>query len=325
MVLIYHEVFPMGGRVPHTSTQITVEDFERQMHFIAGACRVMDLPSFVTALSEGRLPRRACAITFDDGFADNAEVALPILQRYRLPAAFFLAAGYVAEGRPYEADALHDILHLAQDQEEVEVDLSAWGGPHLVLPYAGPGDRSASYFRVADVFKERVRWRDRPAVIEHLAERFGVERRQLGMPRMMTPEQVRALAEAGMTIGSHTEWHSSISADGREEFARQLDSSRKLLREMTGCDVEYFSYPFGDPHYCVPAWRLVRDAGYRAAFMACGLPARQEQSPWLIDRLATSGGLRGLLASVLGIKPSQKRQRRRVAALLAEDAEATST
>jgi peptidoglycan/xylan/chitin deacetylase (PgdA/CDA1 family) len=140
---------------------------------------------------------------------------------------------------------------------------------------------------------------------------------------MMTPDQVRELAGAGMTIASHTEWHISLAAEGPDEYARQLRDSRQTLRDMCGQPVDYFSYPFGDPEYCVPAWQLVRDAGYTAAFMACGRPADLRHGPWLIDRLGTSYGVAGLCASMLGVKPSQFRNRRKLAGCLA-DAPVTS-
>lgn len=314
MALIYHEVFPPGGRRPHTSTQISLADFEAQIAFVASRCRVMEADAFVTGLVAGRLPPRACLVTFDDGYADNVEVALPVLERHGVPALFFISSGYVKSGRPYEADAVHDILRLAGPRERVELDLSPWNGPRLDVPYATDADRSASYFKVTRIFKDQIRYADRRAVIDHLAERFSVDPGALSWPAMMTPEQVRRLADAGMTIGSHSEWHVSLSAEGPDEFARQLRSSRETLAEMTGQAVRYFSYPFGDPQYCVPAWPLVRDADYDGAFMACGLPSRRADAPWLIDRHATTRGLPGLWASLLGIKPSQRRQRKAIAA-----------
>ncbi|MBN1341187.1 MAG: polysaccharide deacetylase family protein [Phycisphaerae bacterium] len=318
MVLVYHEILPPGGRAPHTSTQMTLADFRAQLAFITSTCRVMALDAFLAALSERRLPSRACVLTFDDGFRDNYEVALPVLREFGVPATFFVASGYVAAGRPYEADALHDILRLAPPQAQVELDLRPWGGSPLQLSYSEEADRRFGYFKVAGIFKNQIPYTARREVIDYLADRFGVDRGSLALPAMMTPEQVRGLAEAGMTIGSHTEWHISLTADGPEEYARQLAGSRRTLEEMTGQPVGYFSYPFGDPQFCVSARELVREAGYVAAFMGAGSAAELRHGPWLVDRLATSGGMLGLAASLLGIKPSQFRQRRAFEQCLAE-------
>jgi len=317
-VFVYHEVLADHGPEPQTSTQIRASDFEAQIGFIASTGCVMTVDAFVRGLQGGRLPPRACAITFDDGFADNVEVALPILRRYNLPATFFLASGYIIEGRPYEADALHDLLKRAPSIGQVELDYRPWGGPRLTVRYAGRQERSSSYFRIVRIFKQRIAHRHRRAFVEYTADRFGMQATSLRWPRMMTPQQVRMLADAGMTIGSHTEWHSALMADGPEEYARQLRDSRKSLQDISGQPVRYFSYPFGDAEYCVPAWPLVRGAGYAAGFMGCGLPASRRRGPWLIDRLATSGGRIGFLASLLGVKPSQFRQRQALRRCLAE-------
>jgi peptidoglycan/xylan/chitin deacetylase (PgdA/CDA1 family) len=316
MALAYHQVLGSDRGPSTTSTQITLQDFTAQLEFIASTCRVLPAGAFVEAMKAGRLPRRACLLTFDDGFEDNYGLAFPILRRLGLSATFFVASGYVAQGRPFELDAVHDVLRLAPAQTLVEVDCRPWGGPALSLPYASPGERFASYFRVTGLLKRQIRWPDRRAFVEYLADRFGVAVDLLRWPRMMSPEQLREMAEAGMTIGSHTEWHASLAAEGPDEFARQLQTSRRILEDMTGRPVRFFSYPFGDPEYCVAASGAVRESGYEAAFMACGLPSTCRLGPWLIDRQATSGGLVGLWASLLRIKPSQYRQGRALAECL---------
>jgi len=318
MALVYHQVLGPGERRPQTSIEISVEGLDVQLRFVAATCHVMEADAFVAGLRTGRLPGGACVITFDDGFADNYELALPILQRYRMPASFFIASGYVASGRRYENSMMHDLLTRAGPRPRLELDLSPWHGPVLTVPYSSERDKTAAYFQIMRAFKDRVRHVDRAAVVEYLAERLDVPTDRLTAPPMMTPQQVRGLAEAGMTIGSHTEWHASLSAEGPDEYARQLRASLQTLREMTDRPVKYFSYPFGDPHYCVPACPLVREAGYEAAFMACGLPARTEHGPWLMDRLATNGGMIGLWGSLLGIKPSQFRQRKALRQCLAD-------
>ncbi len=314
--LVYHEVFPDGGDRPHTSTQITVGDLKRQLEFIASNLCALPIDEFVGGLRRSCLPAGACLVTFDDGFADNCDIALPLLRRLDIPATFFIASGYVTGGQPYEADALHDVLKLAHDQDRVELDYRPWGGPTLTLSYSGTG-RSSSYFRVVGIYKRQIRHVHRRAFIEYTAERFGVSSASLRWPAMLTPSQVRQLADAGMTIGSHTEWHASLAAEGVEEYVRQLRVSRQVLRDVSGQSVDYFSYPYGDPEYCLSAWPHVRDAGYSAAFMACGLVSKMRLGPYLIDRQATSGGVAGLCASLLGLKPSQFRQRRALSHSLA--------
>ncbi len=91
LVLTYHSV----SDVRRHETNVTPDAFERQMAWLAREATVRDLYALLTepahATTAGTRP--VVAVTFDDGYADNALVALPILRRYALPATCFVVAG----------------------------------------------------------------------------------------------------------------------------------------------------------------------------------------------------------------------------------------
>ena len=87
-ILIFHRVHARADNIfPHEPDAVR---FERLMRFVARSFRVMTLGEAVNCLTQDILPSRALVITFDDGYADNAEVALPILLRYGLKACCLL-------------------------------------------------------------------------------------------------------------------------------------------------------------------------------------------------------------------------------------------
>ncbi|MEO6562308.1 MAG: polysaccharide deacetylase family protein, partial [Nitrosospira sp.] len=88
-ILIYHRVLPQQD--PLFPDEGDAETFDQQMRQIAACFRVIPLRDAVQGLRQGKLPSRAACITFDDGYADNAEIALPILQKHGIPATFFVA------------------------------------------------------------------------------------------------------------------------------------------------------------------------------------------------------------------------------------------
>src|SRR5262249_56576651 len=92
---------------------------------------VLPLPEAIERLRTGALPSRAAAITFDDGYADNCTVAMPILSRLRLPATFFVATGFLDGGRMWN-DTVIESVRRAGD----ELDLSSLGLGHYSLPDA---------------------------------------------------------------------------------------------------------------------------------------------------------------------------------------------
>src|SRR5580765_5766503 len=95
-VLAYHRV--LAERDPLLSDVPSAAEFEHRMRWVKANFDVLPLGAAVRALREGRLPRRALSITFDDGYADNFGIALPILKRLGLPACFFVATSFLDGG-----------------------------------------------------------------------------------------------------------------------------------------------------------------------------------------------------------------------------------
>ena len=72
------------------------------MAFVKRAYSVVSLDTLVDALERGGpLPRRALAVTFDDGYADNHRLGLPVLRALGLPATVYVATGAVADAAPF--------------------------------------------------------------------------------------------------------------------------------------------------------------------------------------------------------------------------------
>jgi peptidoglycan/xylan/chitin deacetylase (PgdA/CDA1 family) len=86
----------------------------------------------------------------------------------------------------------------------------------------------------------------------------------LGKPRWMSIRDVRRLAEAGMTIGSHTWDHRAVSDLSGAAWKVELESSRETLRKASGQSVEHFAYPYGV--VSAEAYPHLKKAGYKTAF-----------------------------------------------------------
>jgi len=92
VVVAFHRV--QDGADP-IGLSIGREMFERQCRFFQRHFRVIPLGEFVGRLVRGESLDRHLAITFDDGYRDNFENAMPILSRLSLPAAFFVVSGWI--------------------------------------------------------------------------------------------------------------------------------------------------------------------------------------------------------------------------------------
>src|SRR5581483_9499448 len=90
---------------------------------IASQFTPLALDEALSRMRSGSLPARALAVTFDDGYADNAVAALPILARYGVPATFFIATDFVGGGRMWNDTVIEAVRALPASVR----DLSACG------------------------------------------------------------------------------------------------------------------------------------------------------------------------------------------------------
>ena len=255
IVLAYHRVLPVAD--PMLPGTIDAQGFEQHMALLADAFNVLPLAEACQRLSRGTLPARAVCITFDDGYADNEEVALPILKRYTLPATFFVATVFSRGGVMFNDRVIETLRHASTGHH----DLSRLGLPSVDL------NGSESRARAVDTLLPALMHRpflERATVVEELAVML---RAPEPANLMMTPAQIQNLHRAGMQIGAHTVRHPILAAIPDEEARNEIVESKRNLEELTGAPVTLFAYPNGRPgrDYDERHVRLVREAGFDAA------------------------------------------------------------
>lgn len=234
-ILIYHrvrddadDIFP--GEVDHPT-------FSWQMEVLSASFTVLPLDAALTAMADGELPARSVAVTFDDGYRDNYEVALPILQRCGVPATFFIATGFLDGGIMWNDVVIESIRSAARGV----LDLNDIGLQSHELSDA-TSRRSAIESIIGRL--KYLPWRERAQQAERIAARAGVRR----LPRlMMTSEQVRSMHEAGMGIGAHTVNHPILARTPMDEAAAEIGDSKARLEAILGTPVTLFAYPNGKP------------------------------------------------------------------------------
>ena len=97
--LIFHRVLQAPD--PLLPNEPTAAEFEARMRWVQRHFNVIPLAEAIARLQSRTLPTRSLAITFDDGYADNEQIAAPILRKLGLPATFFIATGYLDGGRMF--------------------------------------------------------------------------------------------------------------------------------------------------------------------------------------------------------------------------------
>ena len=237
---------------------ISVEQFDWQMRLLSRVFNIIPLQQAVLAMQNGTLPKRAVVLTFDDGYENNLSVALPVLQKYRVPATFFITASAVKQGIMWN-DSVKEAVYLCNKNE---LDLTELGFGRVSVSTAD--DKS----QLVDSLLERLkvmRLTQQQEAVALVCARTGVSPdRRL----MLTEQQLRQFASAdGVTVGCHTFYHPMLSVCSQDEVLADLQASKTYLQDIIGVPVEYFAYPYGKygQHFFAEHVNLVVKAGFKAA------------------------------------------------------------
>lgn len=265
-VLMYHRILarpdPLQPSVPDAALA------NLQFKLLSELFRVVPMEDAIDELNRGRLKPRTLCITFDDGYRDNHDVALPLLAAHKLTATFFVASGFLGTGRMFNDTVLEAVRRLPDGP----LDLADWGIEPLML-----GD-AASRVRAISVITRDIKHNEphkRQAATEALAALAACP---LPEDVMMTPEQVVQMARRGMSIGGHTVNHPILSTVDDDTARREILANRDALRDLTGITPMTFAYPNGKPgsDYSARHAAMVREAGYSSAVStAYGVGDRQ--------------------------------------------------
>jgi len=254
-ILIFHRVLPLPD--PLFPGEQDARRFDDVLRWLARWFRVLPLDQAVAHLAQGTLPSRAAAITFDDGYADNATEALPLLQKHGMTATFFVATSFLDGGRMWN-DSLIEAVRLSRVET---LDLRDAGmGLH---PLGTVAERRQAIERLIP----QIKYLDAAERLQAVAR---VERKaavELPTNLMMTSAQVRQLRDAGMQIGAHTCNHPILARIDAAEAEREMANSKAALEAMLDEEVSMFAYPNGKPgkDYLAEHTRIAKAAGFAAA------------------------------------------------------------
>lgn len=272
-VLTYHRV--LEQRDPLVPDEPDAAAFRAQMTALARLCSVLPLPEAAERLAAGTLPARAACVTFDDGYANNHQVAAPILEKLGLPATFFIAGGAVDRGIMW-----NDLVIEATRRTPAALDCAPIGGDAVPLPDGAA--RAAAVPRILDSMKYRPldeRWEAAVALYERNVE---------GPPPrlMMTRGQVRDLARRGFDVGGHTVSHPILATLPPAEARQEIVGCWEWVRDVTGVAPRSFAYPNGRPgrDFGPEHAAMAREAGFEVAVTTLWASARRSDDPLQLPR-----------------------------------------
>lgn len=257
-ILIYHRVNP--DRAGFSIGVISPETFERQLRYLTRYYSVWPLARVVAALrNRDPLPHNCMAVTFDDGYLDNYQFAFPILKKHGIPAAIFLATGFMDNDRLLWFDR---VLQIFQRTRKTSLQLEGLPGE---LRWSGVEERRRAAFVLLEHLKTLPE-NDKLAAMDRLGEELDCRPEEAGPRLMLDWDQVREMARSGLSFGAHTASHPILSRIPLERAEEEILQSKRDVQNALQQEATLFAYPNGRPADFNPqVIALVRKAGFQAA------------------------------------------------------------
>jgi peptidoglycan/xylan/chitin deacetylase (PgdA/CDA1 family) len=260
--------------------------FKQHLEIITRYFHPLTIKSLGQRLREGKGLHKSIAVTFDDGYADNLCHAKPLVERYGVPATFFVTSGFIEQGQNFWWDDLERLLlHPSQLPRELQImlngqvyswnlgEFATWTDDmyqlylrwNITSPET-PTSRHEIYRILHGLLKEQGP-RERSHVLQCLAREAIVPREDRSSLGTLTPEEVRQLSKGELVeIGAHTVTHPQLSALPTKDQCWEIRESRRALESLTNRPVLSFSYPFGSKgDFDNVAVDLIRESGFQQA------------------------------------------------------------
>ena len=258
-IVTFHHIAEDDPNYPYdpTISDANPAQFRRQIELLARYCTPIGIEELVGALDGRPLPNNPVMVTFDDGYLSCHDTVLPILRAVGVRATFFISTSFITERRLYWWERITLLLNRAKTRratitypETVELEL---GDPRV------PGLLTALVKNTASLDVDRF--------LDELGAALGVEwsreiEAEYANGLIMTWDQVRALARAGMDVESHGRRHRVLQTLDTATLEDELTGSRVDLEAQLGRPVRALAYPVGR--------RITREARIRDAMTAAG-------------------------------------------------------
>jgi peptidoglycan/xylan/chitin deacetylase (PgdA/CDA1 family) len=257
MILLYHRV--ADAKFDPWGIAVSPRRFEQQMLKYKKYRVVLSLPELVELHIRGDLPNNAIAITFDDGYACNAQVAAPLLDSLGIPATFFISTSAVLKCEEFWWDQLEAIftspstprkldLHVSGSRRSIDLgaEQHKFNKRPEWRPFEPPDNRLQSVYLEAWTFLRGLTDIERAECFRNLLAQCKSPPSPRVSHMAMSVDELRTISQHSLfEIGSHTVSHPALPSLTVDEQAREIAAANECLERLIGRRISLFSYPFG--------------------------------------------------------------------------------
>jgi peptidoglycan/xylan/chitin deacetylase (PgdA/CDA1 family) len=269
IVLNYHRIGNYQDAIGDPGVySATADEFDQQLQFLKSEFEVVDpkrMQDCLDNIQAGKTRRASVLLTFDDGYKDNVENALPLLSKHSLAAAFFVPSEFIGSREiPW--------------WDEISYCLKSAGQSRFALTYPRrlAVDLEAQGF--ANASREVLRLYKDPTMLD--SARFISDLRvacqgdviPLSFEQMFfSPDDMVAMQDAGMTIGAHGHSHQLLARLSAKDELQEIETATRMLQDVLGVRPRLFAYPVGSrTAFSDRTQSVLKSLGYDYAFSFYG-------------------------------------------------------
>lgn len=263
ILTLHHVRPPRPDRFqPNRLLEVTPRFFERVIRRLRrSGADLVSLDEMHRRMTERDFSRRFVCVTFDDGYRDTLQFAHPILKKYEVPYAVYVATSF--------ADRVGEMWWLALEGVIAANDMIA-----LRVDGRDRHYECGSVRQKRELFGEIYWWLrslktedEIRQVVRELSARHRIDIAAFCADLCMTWQEIAGLAaDPLVTIGAHTVNHVILAKVTETAVRAELDNSRAVIEAALGKRPEHLAYPVGDKTSAGPReFKIAADLGYKTA------------------------------------------------------------
>jgi peptidoglycan/xylan/chitin deacetylase (PgdA/CDA1 family) len=243
-IFMLHHVRPRRDAAFQPNRHLEVEpEFLRAMlaHLRSRDVDIITMDELHRRLTERDFSRRFACFTFDDGYRDNRDFALPVMREFNAPFTVHVASDF--------AEGLGRLWWIALEMliakaSSIEADIS---GVATRLDTSTPAAKEAAFERLHDWLRGLPGGGDLPREMGALCARYGVDETAICRELCMSWDELKAFAQDPLiSIGAHTVTHCSLARQSREIACQEMATGRARIENALQRPVVHLAYPYGD-------------------------------------------------------------------------------
>jgi peptidoglycan/xylan/chitin deacetylase (PgdA/CDA1 family) len=269
VIVAYHRIRPNPTYQPAFCDSViggTVDELDQQIAWLSKHTHVLSEEEFIEFHASGRKPKRlSVLITFDDGYRDNYELALPVLEKHGVPAIFFVPAGLIDSGRLGWVDLIPWLIRRSPKRS------ISYGGVELPLGSPPEQNRAIEFFNSKFILEPMSSTHNLLQELQDLCETNPPDPAAQAA-ELMTWEHLRKISnsKSRSSVGSHTHTHRVLATLSAQQQEEELRSSKSCLESNLGRRVRTLAYPVGGyRHFTHETRSIARRCGYDFGMSFC--------------------------------------------------------